>query len=510
MPATGFSAGATKQEKGDPPETNPKEKNGEGAEEKSPSIRELDRQRRLIRRFHAGLRDPDLANVKAAVDGLVKVGSPLGAKYLWQLYSVGFGPRRRLALDGLSKLKAPKEHERVFEASLRESLLALRRLAADILCSKIGRGTVARKYHEVAQDPGKYGTLYRFRAVQLLAHVGGPNTGIRLLKCLDDKCSDVAVAAAEGLATLGGLRHVPAMVRMLETKDPELAPALADALGQLTGTANRYNLVKWEQWEEDYKAGRITPRKKKDPEGSLEEGGDTYNPDYRDPYVDPVTKSALDFVVVHDTTASLRRIWLKVIASVDAVIREMGTKTPSVRLGVVRYRAEDPQLSLEYSIKPLPLTRKLEAAREFLREATFGGESGGWNEGLKYAVSHFTWRANARKILLVVGDTTPQAGKRAAAYQLVKDAWDFDRIQCNALLILTAHHPGNHKGTYGQLARWGSGRFYQYLRNWGHLGDLTSKSIDPGKKLVLDEAELPRQTLKKWLTPVTYPKDKKK
>jgi hypothetical protein len=291
------------------------------------------------------------------------------------------------------------------------------------------------------------------------------------------------------------------MLKLLRTRNAELAPALADALEQLTGKNNRYNLVKWEQWEEDFREGRLEPEAKKTKAASLGLKG-SYDPDYRDPYAQPETRSALDFVIVHDSTGSLRRIWLKALSMVSAVVRQMVRSTPSLRLGVVRYRAISGGVGVSYAIKPLPLTRDVMKARAFLEDAAFGGESGGWNEALRHAISAFTWRANARKVVLVIGDTTPGSAKLKAAYRLVRDAWQFDRIQCDTLLIPSPHHPGNHQRSYGTLARLGSGRFYQYLRNWGHLCDMTPMRPDPRKKPSFEEPEPPAVTFRKWVTPL--------
>lgn len=475
-----------------------------------PTREELDRQRREIRRYHAALRDTDIVKVKEAVDGIVKVGSPLGAGYLWQLYGVGGGPRRKLALEGLAMLDVPAEHDRIFQKSLRDPLLALRRQAADMLAVKMGRDVVSGKYQDVIKNSVRNAGLYRYRAVQLLAHVGGPASGAGLLSCLEDKDPNVAVAAAEGLATIGDLKNVAGMVKHLRTENDELAPALADALDQLTGKRNRYNLVKWEQWEEDFKEGRLEEKEKKPADATMEAKEDSYDPDYRDPYAQPETQSALDFVIVHDSTGSLRRIWLRVLATVSAVIRQMDRDTPSLRLGVVRYRANAAGVGVNYAIKPQPLTRDVHMVRKFLVDAAFGGDSGGWNEALRHAISSFTWRANARKVILVIGDTTPRAAKLDAAYRLVSDAWEFDHIQCNTLLIPTAHHPGDHQRSYGALARLGSGRFYQYLRNWGHLCDMTPKQLQPRAKLILEEPEFPVVTLSKWVTPLDEEKKQQK
>ena len=208
------------------------------------------------------------------------------------------------------------------------------------------------------------------------------------------------------------------------------------------------------------------------------------------------------------TTGSVARIWLRFLVSVKAALKQMTKKTPSFRIGSIRYRADDPRKSLNYSIKTFPLTREHDKGLQHLEDATFGGGSSGWFQALNIAVSQFPWRANARKIILLVGDTTPPANKLTKSYALIKEAWAFDKIQCNAILIPTKYHLGDHDTSYGILVKLGSGRFYKFFHKT-HLVDITPILIDPTKKMVkkdLEKTEMPSVTYTKWLTPVEYSK----
>jgi hypothetical protein len=360
----------------------------------------------------------------------------------------------------------------------------------------LGRDGALRRYVKALDDPEELTPTGRFRAVQLIAHAGGEDAGSKLRALLKDKDFNVAVAAAEGIATLGRIDNARFLIGQLgTTRHPEVLPAITDALAQLTGKRLGANLVKWEQWTEDLKEGRNqTPVREQEPSPSEEiESG--YHPDYRNPYRLPVQESPVDFAVVFDTTASLKNIWPEASAAMMAVIRQITKKTPSLRMGGVRYRADSVRRTLSYVIKPMPLTRNHQKASDFILDATFGGGSGGLHRGLQHAIKAFTWRANSRKVVLIVGDITPRNNGLRDCLGVIKEGWELDRVQFNALYIRSIHGV-EHKSTYKLLAAAGGGRFYEYNKAWRQLVDLTAAKIDPKK------TEMPERTMKKWLTPL--------
>ncbi|MCZ7646638.1 MAG: HEAT repeat domain-containing protein [Planctomycetota bacterium] len=434
--------------------------------------------------------------VETAARKLAETASPLALPYLWQLYDLGDGGRRKAALEALGALGVKAAQERLFEVSLADPLLSMRRLAAESLGRLLGRDEATRHYvNALKPDARALNPIGRFRCVQLIAHLGGKDAAPALRALLDDPDDDVSVAAIEGLATLGDLESVPLLVGRLRTERLELRPAIPDTLEHLTGEKNRYNLVKWEEWIEAHKGGdlQIESRAHKNPDGKPG-AEDSYEPDYRDPYAQPVQESSIDFLVVFDTTGSLLHIWPEVSAAIDAVLEQMAKQTPSLRMGSVRYRADAAARTLTYQIKPFALSRNLQKARDDILDATFGGGSGGLHLGIRHAVSAMAWRANARKVVLVVGDTTPRDDGLQQCLLTVKEAWEFDRVQFNALYIRSLHG-AEHKPTYRILAEVGGGRFYEYNKAWSRIVDLGVEKPDPKSQ------ELPQETLAKWLTP---------
>ena len=444
-----------------------------------------------------GLRDPDLAKVRTAVAGLIELGLPQVCPALWQLYDLGDGHRRSLALEAIGRLKAPAQQDRMFDASLAEALWSLRRLATESLARLIGRDEATQRYLQALDEPRKLSALGRVRAIQSFAHLGGKGAAERLKALIHDKDADAAMAACDGLAEIGDLAHTPALIEALGKKslDVEVRPALAEALEALTGKKYGANLVEWEKWQDDWKAGKFAapPIKVEEPL-TIGEPESTYAPP-PEPYQRPVKESPVDFVIVFDTTRSMVHIWPEVSTAIDAVLKEITKSTPSARLGGVRYRAANSQATLTYLIQPKPLTRKLQEARDFLLDASFGGGSGGLPLGLQHAISALAWRVSARKIVLVVGDFTPLDEGLAKCLAMIKEGWEHDRIVFHQLYCATSHGD-EHKNTYHILAEAGGGRFYEYNKAWSRLLDLSAEKVDPKK------AELASETCVKWLTPL--------
>jgi hypothetical protein len=431
--------------------------------------------------------------VRASADALAATGSPLAVSHLWCLYNPGDAARRSIALEALGRLKAPGQDERLFQVSLSEPFLGLRRAAAEALVKTAGRDAAARMYLKALDDKTCLTPLGRLRAVQLLAHVGGAGTGAALRKFITDADADVASAACEALAVLGEQSCVPQLVALLPAKDPEVAPAALEALERLTGQKHRYDLLKWERFVSDWRQARAAGRG-----APVSPSVDDYQPDYGDPYAVAVEQAAADFVLVFDTTGSLAKLWPQLCAPIDAVLGEMVKRTPSLRLGAVRYRADNPARTLTYLIQPKPLSRDTQAVRGFVQDASFGGGSGGLHLGMLHAISSFNWRAYARRAILVVGDITPADNGLERALRVMREGWEQDRIHFNCLYIRSMHGE-EHRPTYGLLAAAGAGRFYEYDRAWRHLVDLTAEKVDR------KTPEPPAETLQKWLKPFPRP-----
>lgn len=453
--------------------------------------------RAQVLRLVGGLKDPDITKVQAAVDGLVAIRSPFAGPYLWQLYEVGEGHRRRLALSAIGILKPEGCEDRIFQASLTDWLVSIRKVAADNLVRVIGSDAAAALYLKALNEPNKLNPIGRLHAVQNLGRVGGKGVREALAKLLQDKDSDVAGAAAESLGILRDLANAHLLIANLNHPDPEVRPTVSDALETLTGQKNGFDRVKWESWIADYKAGKFNDHKD---EGDVvisftDEAYKAQQAKENNPFVRPLKECGIDVAVVFDTTGSMLHIWPELSNAIDAILREIEKNTPSVRLGAVRYRASDPHGTMTYLIQPKALTRKIQDARDFILDASFGGGSGGLHLGIRHAITSFAWRANARRMVLIVGDTTPSEDGLEKAVAMVKAGWEQDGILFNTLYVSTLHG-AEQKPTYGQIAQAGGGRFYQYDKAWKHLVDQSVEKVDPKK------TEQPSETWQKWLTPL--------
>ena len=144
-----------------------------------------------------------------------------------------------------------------------------------------------------------------------------------------------------------------------------------------------------------------------------------------------------------------------------------------------------------------PLNWSYDAIRRELQVASFGGGSGALHEGLRYALNGMLWRERSRKVLLIIGDDTPWSPVEDAmkvVLQLTREAAIFDGIQINTLYTRTSAGEEN-RISYRRIAEAGVGRFYEYNKAEKHLVDMLAEKIDVKK------AELPAETVQKWLTP---------
>jgi len=438
--------------------------------------------------FLAGLRDPDIAKVAAAIEGLTLNGSPEAARKLWEFYDQADAARRKLALVALGRFKIKGQEEKLFQAALTEVFVALRRTACDALVKVSGRDAATALFIKALADPKKLLPAGRLRAVQNLAHLGGKDAGPTLAALTKDADPDVALAACDGLAVLKDVSLAPALIDVLKAKNAEVAPTAAEALEQLSGQKLHMDIVKWGAWFDEWKEKQAAGP-------PVKPGTDEYLPDYRDPFVPPALETPLDFVIVFDTTGSMGKHWFEMDTSLKAVFDEMSKKVYGLRLGSIRYRASDPRTTLTYLILPKPLTRNLEKAKEDIMDATFGGGSGGLHLGLQHAVTAFNWRANSRKVVLVLGDTTPEDTGLEKCLSFMHEAWEQDHILFQTLYIRTLHGE-EHRQTYKLLATAGGGRFYEFDRAWKRLVDYSVEKPDP------KTAETALETLEKWLTPL--------
>src|SRR6185436_15964428 len=156
-----------------------------------------------------------------------------------------------------------------------------------------------------------------------------------------------------GLGSQRDPKVIAPLIAAVGSPEVDVRAAAADALERLSGQKFRYDVVKWTQWQKEQTGSSLI--KKED--NSDKSPGDEYAP-AKNPEVD-----AVDIAVVFDTTASMTHIWPQLSQAIDNVVGALVKNTPSLRLASIKYRADNPERSLSYTIKAKPLTRKHDEIR---------------------------------------------------------------------------------------------------------------------------------------------------
>ena len=436
--------------------------------------------------FRKRLLSADIAQVQAAAQELSGSRNAQAIPLFWEVYNSGDAERRLLAVRQIGRLGQAGQEDNLFRVAIGDLYHAIRLAAAEELARLETPDKAATRLAKGAED-SSLKALYRWRASQAVAQTKSTAASECLRKWLSGTQRDLAVAAAEGLARMGDLNQAEALVSALSSTDAELKPAAAEALEELSGQRYRYDLVKWNAWLKKLGVRPVqTPPSENNPGDSQLEG-----------YFIPksATEGWWDVVIVFDTTGSMLHVWPALDPALDAVVSELARQAPGLRLGTVRYRAAIPELSLVYTVKSEPLTRDLARARESMKDASFGGESGGLHLGLDCAVRTMQWRVAARKMVVLVGDTSPPPEGVRYCARLIREAWRYDGILVNMLYVRSVHG-SEHAQTYRGLALAGPGHYFEYDKAERRLVDRTENEKADARK-----ADSPGQLATKWLMP---------
>lgn len=425
----------------------------------------------LLQKLRAG----NIADVTRAAQSLAENREARAVPALWELYGSGDAPRRLLAIRAIARIAGEREAGNLLKAALGDSLHAVRCAGIDELARLEGPAKAAERFDKTAADEKTTAPLQRFRAVQALGRIGGKSAEDVLARWLKSGLSELAQAAAEALGRCGGPSQVDALIAALETPDAELKPAVADALRRLTGQDFRFDIVQWDKWRKN--------------------GRPLRDISYDDAEAERARQAPIDLLIVFDTTASMLHSWPDVCRSLDAVLDELG-RTHALRVGTIKYRAPDAQASLKYVLQPRPLSRQLETVRKELKDASFGGGSGAVHLALAHAVGSMNWRADARRVVVIVGDCAPAEDLIAPCRRLIAEAWRYDRVLVSTLYVRTQHGE-EQLPAYRAMAEAGGGRFYIFDKAERRLAEVPLGA--PGAPAT-PATELAPETAAKWIS----------
>lgn len=151
--------------------------------------------------------------------------------------------------------------------------------------------------------------------------------------------------------------------------------------------------------------------------------------------------SKIDLVVSFDTTGSMYPVLTQVRQQVESFVSAMFSDFSDLRLGIIAH-GDYCDANNPYTIMAVDLTRDEKSLCSFVRDvkSTYGGDADECYELVLNTANHkFSWREDAQKILLMIGDASPHA----PSYHLNKDNldWKFeaDSLADNGIKVFAVH-----------------------------------------------------------------------
>src|SRR5581483_11113116 len=134
-------------------------------------------------------------------------------------------------------------------------------------------------------------------------------------------------------------------------------------------------------------------------------------------YVGGLRKVGLDVAIVVDSTGSMQNVIDAIKAHMDDLAATMQRLVPTARVGAVAYRDRDdpkiataPRQSEDFLVKWSDLTFNVKKVQAFLDGIVAEG-GGDWEEavkdGLECAMRQLKWRADSKKVIILVGSSPP-------------------------------------------------------------------------------------------------------
>jgi len=176
-------------------------------------------------------------------------------------------------------------------------------------------------------------------------------------------------------------------------------------------------------------------------------------------YVGGLRKGGLDVAIVVDSTGSMQNIIDDLKRRLTDVVRTMQRLVPTARIGAVAYRdrndgnvASAPRQSEDFVVKWSDLTFNVSKVQSFLGGIVAEG-GGDWKEavkeGLECAMKQLKWRADAKKVIIIVGSSPPHDEDLSAIRNLIAE-W---RARNGYVSTIDVSYP-LHAEHERQLHRW--------------------------------------------------------
>ena len=148
-------------------------------------------------------------------------------------------------------------------------------------------------------------------------------------------------------------------------------------------------------------------------------------------YVGGLRKGGLDVAIVVDSTGSMQNVIDDLKRRLTDVVRTMQRLVPTARIGAVAYRDRDtgnvataPRQSEDFVVKWSDLTFNVSKVQTFLGGIVAEG-GGDWKEavkdGLECAMKQLKWRADAKKVIIIVGSSPPHENDLPAIRNLIAE-----------------------------------------------------------------------------------------
>jgi hypothetical protein len=149
-------------------------------------------------------------------------------------------------------------------------------------------------------------------------------------------------------------------------------------------------------------------------------------------YVSGLRKVGLDVAIVVDSTGSMQNVIDAIKRHMDDLAATMQRLVPTSRVGAVAYRDRDdpkiataPRQSEDFLVRWSDLTFNVKKVQTFLDGIVAEG-GGDWEEavkdGLDCAMHQLKWRADAKKVIILVGSSPPHQ-KDLPAIRRLLDEW---------------------------------------------------------------------------------------